>query len=527
MDPRQEIEQLTRELEYHNRQYYVLDDPKIDDYTYDHILRRLEDLEKEYPQYASPTSPTRRVGGEAISAFQKVQHAVPLESLQDVFSLDELREFDARVRARGAGGGLFRRAEGGRPVRGAGVPRRRVRARRHARRRTHRRGRDGKSQDHPLHSRCGLRARRPGSSCAARCSCRARRSTRSTTQREEAGKPPLCQSAQRRSGLAAPARPEDRGEAPPGHSGLQSPARRGARRSRRTARRWIICEALALQGHPAHALPRRADEPRRIIEDLNETRYTLLLRHRRRGHEAEQPRRARTHWAARRSSRAGPRRIKYPPGDQDRPVLQDIVVQVGRTGVLTPRAVVAPVHLAGTTVTKPRRSTIRTSSRKRTSASATPSRSGRRGRSSPKFSRSSWTSARRAPCRTVCQVRCPVCGAPVVRDEDGVALRCTGAECPAQLSRNLRTFRLARGDGHRRPRQRDHRHAHRAEDDRKSRRPLQSGFCKVCGAARTGRKVGGESAKGHRTPARATTSRGCSARLAFGRWDQRQPRCWR
>ena len=92
MDPRQEIEQLTRELEYHNRQYYVLDDPKIDDYTYDHMLRRLEDLEKEYPQYASPTSPTRRVGGEAISAFQKVQHAVPLESLQDVFSLDELRD---------------------------------------------------------------------------------------------------------------------------------------------------------------------------------------------------------------------------------------------------------------------------------------------------------------------------------------------------------------------------------------------------------------------------------------------------
>ena len=99
MNPKQEIEQLTRELEYHNRQYYVLDDPKVDDYTYDHMLRRLEDLEKEYPQYASPTSPTRRVGGEAISAFQKVQHVVPLESLQDVFSLDELREFDARVRA--------------------------------------------------------------------------------------------------------------------------------------------------------------------------------------------------------------------------------------------------------------------------------------------------------------------------------------------------------------------------------------------------------------------------------------------
>ena len=70
MNPKQEIEQLTRELEYHNRQYYVLDDPKIDDYTYDHMLRRLEDLEKEYPQYASPLSPTKRVGGEA--AFTEI-----------------------------------------------------------------------------------------------------------------------------------------------------------------------------------------------------------------------------------------------------------------------------------------------------------------------------------------------------------------------------------------------------------------------------------------------------------------------
>ena len=98
MEPKKEIELLSKELEYHNRQYYVLDDPKISDFDYDHMLRRLEELEKEYPQYASPTSPTRRVGGEAISQFQKVQHAVPLESLQDVFSFDELREFDARVR---------------------------------------------------------------------------------------------------------------------------------------------------------------------------------------------------------------------------------------------------------------------------------------------------------------------------------------------------------------------------------------------------------------------------------------------
>ena len=98
MEPKQEIEQLTRELEHAGYLYYVLDNPEMSDYDYDHKLRRLEELEAQYPQFASPLSPTRRVGGQALSEFVKVRHAVPLESLQDVFSYDELRDFDAHVR---------------------------------------------------------------------------------------------------------------------------------------------------------------------------------------------------------------------------------------------------------------------------------------------------------------------------------------------------------------------------------------------------------------------------------------------
>ena len=63
MEPKQEIEQLTRELEHAGYLYYVLDNPEMSDYDYDHKLRRLEELEAQYPQYASPLSPTRRVGG--------------------------------------------------------------------------------------------------------------------------------------------------------------------------------------------------------------------------------------------------------------------------------------------------------------------------------------------------------------------------------------------------------------------------------------------------------------------------------
>jgi len=98
MNAKEEILQLTRELEHHNYQYYVLDNPTIPDFEYDRMLRKLEELEAEYPELASPVSPTKRVGGQALSQFQKVQHTVPMDSLQDVFSYEELREFDERVR---------------------------------------------------------------------------------------------------------------------------------------------------------------------------------------------------------------------------------------------------------------------------------------------------------------------------------------------------------------------------------------------------------------------------------------------
>ena len=98
MEIKQEMERLSAELERCSYEYYVLDRPTIPDFEFDRMLRRLEELEAQYPQYASPVSPTKRVGGQALSEFQKVRHAVPLESLQDVFSFQELEEFDARLR---------------------------------------------------------------------------------------------------------------------------------------------------------------------------------------------------------------------------------------------------------------------------------------------------------------------------------------------------------------------------------------------------------------------------------------------
>ena len=103
MEAQKEILELTRELEHAGFLYYVKDAPEMTDYDYDRKLRRLEELEAQYPEFTQPNSPTRRVGGQALEQFVKVRHAVPLESLQDVFSFDELREFDERPPQRRAG----------------------------------------------------------------------------------------------------------------------------------------------------------------------------------------------------------------------------------------------------------------------------------------------------------------------------------------------------------------------------------------------------------------------------------------
>ena len=97
MDYKSEMAGLRRTLNEAGYRYYVLDDPTLSDYDYDHMLRRLEELEAAHPEAVTPDSPTQRVGGEALESFQQVVHAVPLESLQDVFSPEEVGEFCARM----------------------------------------------------------------------------------------------------------------------------------------------------------------------------------------------------------------------------------------------------------------------------------------------------------------------------------------------------------------------------------------------------------------------------------------------
>jgi len=103
-----EIKKLRRELNHHNYLYYVLNAPAILDYEFDRLLKRLQELEAKHPELVTPDSPTRRVGGEPLTEFASVRHEIPMLSLENTYSFDELREFDTRVRKAGSlGSGVW------------------------------------------------------------------------------------------------------------------------------------------------------------------------------------------------------------------------------------------------------------------------------------------------------------------------------------------------------------------------------------------------------------------------------------
>ncbi|MGA2475467.1 MAG: NAD-dependent DNA ligase LigA [Terriglobia bacterium] len=93
-----EIEKLRNDIRYHEHRYYVLDNPEISDFEFDKLMRRLQELEAQNPELVTPDSPTQRVGGQPAEEFPKVQHSVPMLSLDNTYSVDELKDFDRRVR---------------------------------------------------------------------------------------------------------------------------------------------------------------------------------------------------------------------------------------------------------------------------------------------------------------------------------------------------------------------------------------------------------------------------------------------
>lgn len=434
MNPKERVEQLTEILTEANYRYYVLDDPAMPDFEYDRLLRELEELEAANPELVKPESPTQRVGGEAISAFAKYTHPVPLMSLQDVFSLEELNEFldktlsadpDSVFSVEPKIDGLSVALEyvDGQFVRGATRGDGNV-------------GEDVTENLKTIHS-IPMTIEHAPSRLIVRGEVYMPKKIfeKLNARQEEEGKPLF---ANPRNAAAGSLRQLD----------PKICAQRGLDififniqlydgvSFKSHAETLDYLKSLRFKVIPYKTF-RNSDEIDRYVLDINENRELLpcdidgavikvndLAQRTRMGQTAKFPR-----WAV---------AYKYPPEIKET-VVEDIVIQVGRTGVLTPKAVVRPVRLAGTTVTN---ATLHNQDfiTERDIRIGDTVHIRKAGEIIPEILD---VVKEKRPADAVAYLlpkRCPVCGAAVERDADGAFVRCTGIECGAQLSRNIAHF---------------------------------------------------------------------------------------
>ena len=434
MDYRTEMNQLRDTLNENARLYYTLDASTMSDYEYDRLYRRLQEMEKQHPEEITPDSPTQRVGDAVLNDFAAVAHPVPLESLEDVFDSNEVKDFLAKVldtlpqaeysvEPKVDGLSVALEYRDGVFFQGA----------------TRGDGRVGEDVTGNLRTIRSIPMVLPEKlpRLIVRGEVYMARSVfeEINEQLELEGKPLM---ANPRNAAAGSLRQKD--------------PRICARRrldiavfnlqlaeGRHFTTHAETIDYLAAQGFPVipHATLSGAEEILRQIEKLGDTRMEFpfdidgavvklnnLSDREILGSTAKCPK-----WAV---------AYKYPPEKKESRVM-DIMVQVGRTGVLTPKAVLEPVRLAGTTVTN---ATLHnqdyiTEKDIRIGDTVVVQKAGEiipEIVSVVREKRPEGTTPYHLP------ETCPVCGAPVERDPDGAAIRCTGAECPAQLLRNLIHF---------------------------------------------------------------------------------------
>lgn len=434
MDPKERINELSEILKQANYQYYVLDDPQMPDFEYDRLLRELENLEALHPEWIQPDSPTQRVGGEAISQFEKVTHPVPLMSLQDVFSLEELNDFLGKILAAfpGTSFSVEPKIDGlsvaleyidGRFVRGATRGDGQV-------------GEDVTENLKTIRSIPMVLANAPAHLIVRGEVFMPKKSFEKLNQQQEAEEKPLF--ANPRNAAAGSLRQLDPKIA--AKRGLDiyifniQQAEGVSFTSHQESLEYLKALKFKVIPHKNLSSVQSIDQE---ILSINENRELLtcdidgavvkvddLALREQLGSTAKFPR-----WAA---------AYKYPPEIKPT-VVEDIVVQVGRTGVLTPKAVVRPVRLAGTTVTN---ATLHNQDfiRERDIRIGDTVLIRKAGEIIPEILEVDLAKRPQNAVPYFLPETCPVCGAPVIKDPEGAFLRCTGAECPAQLSRNIAHF---------------------------------------------------------------------------------------
>ena len=435
MDVQKEINELRRKLNYYGKLYYVDDAPAISDYEYDMLMQQLKALEKEHPELITPDSPTQRIGGPALSKFEPVHHQVPLESLTDVFSVDELFAFGERMDSMLPGHHSY----------------------------TVEPKIDGLSMSLEYENGVFVRGATRGDGVTGEDVTKNLRTVRSLPLRIENAPERLIVRGEVYMSRAVfnelNAQREINGE-----KLLANPRNAAAGSIRQldpkiaaSRKLDIICfnmqyssddiytsHAQTLDAMKAMGFPvvpyMKYDSIRDCVERIewlgehrDELPYDMdgavikidsLEQRTALGSTAKAPR-----WAV---------AFKYPPEKKESKVL-DVIVQVGRTGVLTPKVIVEPVRLAGTTVSA---ATLHNQD----NIDRLDLRIGdtvvlqKAGEIIPEVLSVNKDKRPEGTVPFVMPSVCPECGSPVVRDEDGAALRCTSPECPAQRLRNIAHF---------------------------------------------------------------------------------------
>ena len=434
MEVKERMESLTQLLNDANYQYYVLDDPKMPDFEYDRLLRELEDLEKEHPELTLQDSPTKRIGGQALSKFQKVTHPVPLMSLQDVFSLDELDDFltkileqqpntEFTVEPKVDGLSVALEYENGVFVRGAT------------------RGDGNVGEDVTENLKTIRSIPMILENAPARLIIRGevympkKQFEMLNARQEEEGKTLFANPRNAAAGSLRQLDPKIAAQRGLDILVFNVQLAEGVEFTEHT-QSLAYLKSLKFKVIPFVKL-NSVDEINTHVLAINENREKLpcdidgavikvnsLSQRDLLGATAKFPR-----WAA---------AYKYPPEIKPT-VVEDIVVQVGRTGVLTPKAVVRPVRLAGTTVTNATLHNQDFISQRDIRIHDTVLIR-KAGEIIPEILEVDFSKRPEGTRAYVLPSNCPICGAPAQRDEDGAFLRCTGVECPAQLSRNIAHF---------------------------------------------------------------------------------------
>ena len=429
------LEELREQVRYHSRKYYTEDDPEISDFAYDQLYRQLETLEAAFPELVTEDSPTQKVGGAVYNTFAPVTHQVPLESLHDSFSQEELREFDRGVReavgeveyvvepkfdglsvALEYRDGLFVRGS----TRGDGVT-----------------GEDVTKNIRTIH--CVpkvLKEPVPFLEVRGEVYMSDESFARLCERQELLEEKPFKNPRNAAAGSLRQKDPKITAQRELSLFVFNVQQVEGKELSRHDQ----SLEWLRELGFPVADLYRTSssiDEVLGFIEEIGGKRGEFSFpidgavvkvndfsQREELGSTAKFPR-----WAA---------ADKYPPEVKPSKVV-DIVIQVGRTGVLTPKAVLEPVRLAGTTVTNAtlHNQDFITEKDVRIGDTVLVRKA---GEIIPEILSVVGEKRPEGTVPYVFPTVCPVCGAPVERDEDGAHIRCTGAECPAQLLRNLAHF---------------------------------------------------------------------------------------